>query len=368
MPSLKDMRKISVVRFIIHPRHWTRALQPRDIAHWMQQLSRLMHTGLSLIQALHILASCQTHPKMLAMMHNIQCDLESGSSFAEALQKHPSCFDSLVCALINLGERSGNVSAMIAQIAVTQSKNIALKQQLKTLLIYPITVLGITSIVTVYLLLTVVPQLQSLFQHVQAPLPWATLCLLALAAWIKTYGLLALGISCLSIVYIRTAYRHFPTLRHLRDKWLLHLPGIGPLYRALYMTRSFHALAIASQASLPLPDALQWIALIAGNTYYKRAFLHIRSALQQGESMRSAVMQTRLFPELVIQMLGLGEESGTLPTLLADLAHYYAQTIEQTIQHLARYIEPILMIVLGLLIGGLILSMYLPMIQLGALL
>lgn len=345
-----------------------RALRSTDITHMLQQLSRIMQTGISLIQALQVLISCQSHPKIVALLAKIQWDLESGASFAETLARHPRWFDPMVCAFIHLGEKTGAISTIIERIASHQSKNHALKQQFKTLLMYPTVVIMMAGIVTVYLLLTVVPQLQMFFQHAHQPLPSTTLLLLTFATWIKHYGILSCCVGIASSLYLKIAYRHFLHLQHWVDSCLLGIPVIGHVCRATYLARAFHALALAQQASLPLPDGLQWIALITGNLCYKQAFLKIRSALQQGESLRSAIVQTKQFPELVVQILSLGEESGTLSVLLSDLAQYYTQTVEDSLQRLSRCVEPILMLLLGLIIGGLILSLYLPMIQLGAVL
>lgn len=345
-----------------------RALRASDITQMLQQLARIMQTGISLLQALQVLASCQAHPKIITLLAKLQWDLESGTSFAEALSHHPRWFDPIVCAFIQLGEKTGTINSIIERIAEHKNKQQALKQQIKMLLLYPTVVLLMAGLVTVYLLVTVMPQLQLFFQQAHQPLPATTQLLLTIATWIKHYGIVSCWIGIASTLYLKFAYRHFFHLRNWIDHGLLRLPGIGQLCRAMYLARAFQALTIAQQASLPLPDGLQWIALITGNQCYKQAFLHIRSALQQGESLRTAIVQTQSFPEVVVQILSLGEESGTLSVLLNDLAQYYTQTVEDSLQRLSRVGEPILMLLLGIMIGGLILSLYLPMIQLGAVL
>ena len=331
-------------------------------------MARILQTGITLIQTLDILSTCQSHPKMVLMMNRLQWDLQSGSSLAEALANHPRWFDPMVCALIHLGERSGSIPHILEQISLQQSKHHAIKQQLTTLIIYPTIVISMAVIVTVYLLITVMPELQTFFQNAHQPLPSTTLLLIHFANWLKHYGFLSCFIGMTGILYLKMSYRHSVYLQQLGDRYLLRIPGIGHLCRAMYLARAFHALAIAQRASLPLPDGLQWIALITGNFCYKQAFFQIRSALQQGESLRSAIVQTKIFPELVVQILSLGEESGTLSVHLEDLAQYYSQMVDDALQRLSRGVEPVLMIILGLVIGSLILSIYLPMIQLGALL
>lgn len=356
------LKKLSAYRSL------TRDLQLRDIALMLQQLSRIMNTGISLIQALQILTTCQIHPKLIILVAKLQTDLESGASFSEALSCHPQWFDPMICALINLGEKTGQLCLIVERIAQYKNNNHLTKQKIKTLLTYPTIVIIMAAIVTIYLLITVVPQLQTFFNQAHQPLPASTRLMLTLSIGVKDHGIFGVFLGAVTIFYLKTAYRRWFKLRHWVDKGLIHLPIMGKLCHSIYLARAFHALAIAQQASLPLPDALQLIADISGNVCYQQAFLQIRTALQQGESLRSAVVQTKLFPKLVEQLLNLGEESGTLSLLVMDLADYYTQTLEDHLQRLSRSIEPLLMIILGLIIGGLILALYLPIIQLGAIL
>lgn len=347
---------------------WPRGLHAADITQWLQQLARILRTGLSLQQALQTLSAFQSHPKMVTLVHRIQKDLDSGISFSESLARHPRWFDPILCALLRLGEYTGTMSTLIEQITVQRSKNQAIKQQFQTLMLYPLTVIAMAIIVTIYMLMTIVPQLQTFFQHAHQSLPWSTKILLAVTNWLKTYGLFSLSISIISILYLKYAYPYFVSLQRFIDRCILSMPGLSPLFHAHYLSRSLQALAISQQASLPLPDALQWIAVITGNFYYKRAFLQIRNAVLHGESIRSAILRTQLFPELVVQMLSLGEESGTLSILVNDLSNYYTNSLEHHLQRLSRYVEPVLMLIVGIMIGGLMLCIYLPMIQLGAIL
>lgn len=356
-----------IIKSITAPPFWSRSLRPQDITQWIHHLTTLMHTGTSLIQALHMVSSCQTHPKMHALLMTIQTDLEAGLSFSESLQHHPKWFDPMVCALVALGEHSSTLGSVLEKIVAHQTKNQSLKQQLTTILIYPCIIIGIACSVSLHLLLNVIPQFQILFQNFHATLPLATRILLKISDWLNTYGGFAVLIGFGLLFAFILGYKRCLRLRQACSRYVLKIPGIGQLCQFVYIARSFHALSIANQASLPLLDALQWIAPIAGNLCYQRAFLHIRTALLRGDSLRSAVHHTGLFPELVVNMLSLGEESGTLHTLLMDLTHYYTQRIEFAIQWLNRFIEPLLMVMLGLIIGGLVLAMYLPIIKLGTL-
>ncbi|MGV3739740.1 MAG: type II secretion system F family protein [Gammaproteobacteria bacterium] len=347
---------------------WTRRLNATDITQWLQQLSRILRTGLSLQQALQTLSTFQTHPKIVTLVHRIQKDLDSGISFSESLARHPQWFDPILCALLRLGEYTGTLGTLIEQITIQRSKNQAIKQQFQTLMLYPLTVIVVAIIVTIYMLITIVPQLQGFFQHAHQTLPWSTKILLIVTQWIKTYGLLSLSIITISILYLKYTYPYFVSLQRLIDHCILNMPGLSSLLHAHYLSRTLQTLAISQQASLPLPDALQWIAVITGNFYYRHAFLQIHNAVLHGESIRSAILRTRLFPELVVQMLSIGEESGTLSVLVNDLSIYYTNSLEHQLQRLSRYVEPIMMLIVGIMIGGLMLCIYLPMIQLGAIL
>ncbi|PJD90729.1 MAG: hypothetical protein CK424_08665 [Legionella sp.] len=356
-----------IVKTIKAPPIWSRAFRQQDITQWIHHVATLMHTGTSLVQTLHILSACQTHPKLHALLTKIQTDLEAGLSFSETLQHHPKWFDPMVCALIELGERSGTLIPILEKIVSHQTKNQLLKQQLSMIFTYPCLIICIACGVSLHLLLNVIPQFQILFQNFHATLPLATRMLLMLADVVHLYGGMCLLMGLSFIICFLMAYRYSLRLRQACDQVVLKIPGIGHLCHFVYIARSFHALSIANQASLPLIDALQWTAPIAGNLCYQQGFLQIRTALIRGDSLRSAVHHTALFPQLVVHMLGLGEESGTLQSLFMDLAQYYTQRVEFAMQWLNRFIEPTLMLVLGLLIGGLVLAMYLPIIKLGTL-
>lgn len=348
--------------------HGRRTLHASDITYWLQQLAKILRTGLSLPKALQILSSIQSHPKIGMLIHTIQKDLDSGMSFSESLTRQPRWFDPMLCSLIHLGEHTGTLSAILEKITLQRVKNQTIKKQFQTLMLYPLIVISMSSIVTVYMLITIVPQLQTFFQHAHQKLPWSTHLFLVMTDWLKKYGLFSISTGTLTMLYVKTAYPYFPVLQRILDRIIISIPGLKMVMHSLYLSRSFQAMTLSQQASLPLPDTLQWTAEAAGNYYYKRAFLQIRSALQHGESIHSALLRCQLFPELVVQMVSLGEESGTLPTLLNDLAHYYTHSLEDILQRLSRYVEPILMMILGVIIGGLMLCIYLPMIQLGAML
>jgi type IV pilus assembly protein PilC len=357
-----------IIKTLSASRQWSRGIRPGDVTYFIQQLTNLISANLSIQQALMVILSCQNSAQHIALLSKIQRATASGSSLSEAMQQQSRWFNPFVCALIHLGEQSGILASMLQQITTHLTKQERLQQQLRTILSYPLLVFGVASLLTIHLIVTVVPQFQSLFQHAHGQLPTATRLLIQMAAFLKTYGLLTLLLGCGLICLVYILYLHVLRIKRCCHHWLLKLPYLGKLCQFITLARSFNALAVATQAGLPLVDALQWIAQAAGNLCFTQAFLQIRTALMQGDSIRNAVYHARIFPELVVHMLSLGEESGTLQTLLTDLSDYYAQQVEQHMQRLSRLIEPIIMLMLGGLVGGLILAMYLPIMQLGTLL
>ena len=366
--AIQTLRKQDLILKKIKRKHsWPRSINAADISMVTTQLAALLTSGISLSQTLHMLNFCQTNPRLINLITTIQLDINAGLGFSEALQRHPQWFDNLVCALVGMGERSGTLVVIMNQVAAYHSKKEQTKQQLQTILFYPLCVLFLASIVSIHLLITVVPQFQALFHNFQAELPRSTQFIIGLSRGLKTYGIISLLGMVMIYTLLCNAYHRYTRVAKLCDLGLLHIPGIGQLYQYMAISRSFNTLAIANHASLPLSDALQWVAEGCNNHCFAEGFLQIRAALTQGDSLRAAVFNTGLFPELVIQMLSLGEQSGTLQTILFDLSQYYSQRVDASVQRLSRLIEPALMIVLGLIVGGLVIAMYLPILKLGAL-
>lgn len=357
-----------IIKTLSYAQKRSRAIRQSDMTYFIQQLTALIAANLSIQQALLVIISCQNSAQHIALLSKIQLTIASGGSLSEALQQQSRWFNPFVCALIRLGEQSGMLVSMLQQITTHLTKQEHFRQQLRTILTYPLVVLGTASFLTIHLLVTVIPQFQSLFQHTHGQLPAATRWLIQMATFIKTYGFLCslMGGSLVCLGYI--LYQRLPKIKHRCHCYLLKIPHIGELCQYITLARAFNALAVANRAGLPFADALQWVAVAAGNLCFTNAFLQLRTALMQGDSIRSAVYHARIFPELVVHMLSLGEESGTLQTLLIDLSDYYAHQVEHRMQRLSRLIEPVIMMVLGLLVGGLILAMYLPIMQLGTLL
>lgn len=364
----KIQAKSILVKKISQPTVWKKGLTQRDTILFLSQMSRFLQSGLTLVHGLSILAACQTHHRMLLFISYIQKELSAGLPFAFALQKHSKWFDPMATALIHLGERSGTLSHILEQIAVQKTKNQTLKQKLQTLLIYPCIVICVALCMSGFLVWMVMPQIQAMFVQFNQALPWSTSILLKLSHLIEHQGgtlLLLVGVFALTFA---KAYRCVPKMKMFVDSCLLKVPILGALIQEIILARSFLSLAIAYDASLPLIDALQWTAEVSGHHRYQQGFIEIRAAIIRGETMRTAVIHTQLFPSLVLQYLSLGEVSGTLQPIFYDLVDVYTQKTDQTLQRLSTCLEPVLMLFMGLGIGFLILALYSPIMHMGALL
>lgn len=356
---LKKLQRVS---------QYSRRICARDILGFLQQLSTLLNAKFSIQQAFILLISCQQHAQFTRLLQQMQSMLSTGNSLSEAVRAHPRWFNPFMGAMIALGEQSGNLATILQHISLYTEKQLRLQQQFRTLLSYPCIILLTTCGISLYLILTVIPQFEHLFQHSHQSLPLTTRWVMNIAAFLRQHGVVICGFGLGFAGLLVLLYRYNLTIKRLCHAGLLKVPTVGLICQHVDLARIFHALALANQAGLPLVDALQWVASVCRNICYNQALLQIRASLVQGDSIRSAVCQTQLFPEFVMQMLGLGEESGTLQALLTDLSDYYTFHVDQTLQRLTQVLEPMLMVLLGIFAGGLILAMYMPMMQLGTLL
>jgi len=367
-----QLRKQGIITHsIVKKKRWrsiliTTRIKPREIALLSRQLSTTIKTGLPLVQALQFIAKSHMNQRMQQLVTSIQHDIEMSLTLAEALQKHPHLFSPLICNLVALGEESGTLDIMLTHIMHHLEHTERLKQRIRKAITYPLAVLLIALCVTVGLLIGVVPQFESLFQQFGAQLPWMTLEMIHLSHIIQAhwkFGVISLYLIVLSV---RFAYHHMPSTVRVLDTLLLILPLVGPILTKTITARISSTLAITHEAGLPLVDALKSIALIANNQRYAEALLQVNHAISQGERLQSALRDTRLFPELMIHMIDLGEETGTLSDTLNHVAEYDEEALDHLIHTLTNRIEPLLMTLLGILIGGLMLTMYFPILKLGS--
>ncbi|MFD2642083.1 type II secretion system F family protein [Pseudomonas japonica] len=355
---------------IRHSRRLAALKLSRDInAAQLTQLSRhlatLFQAGIPLLHGLDIIADGSRHPRMLHLLDALKRDISAGNSLAEALRKHPRYFDTLYCNLVAVGEASGRLDTLLDQLATYQEKRATLRARMRKAMIYPLLVLMVGLGVSSLLLLQVVPQFEVLFAGMGSELPAFTRMVIGLADWLSAH-VLALSLSLLlAAMGVRQAFRHNP-LFHL---WLLRLghrlPVMGTLLRHAAMARFARTLHTCFAAGIPLAEALLPVARACGDALYEQAIRRLRQDLGNGLALSTAMRANPLFPNLCVQMCGIGETSGTLDDMLNRIANHHEQAIDQLMENLASLLEPVIVLVLGLLVGSLVIAMYLPIFQLG---
>ncbi|MDF1678520.1 MAG: type II secretion system F family protein [Legionellaceae bacterium] len=358
-------QKIKSTHFFLNPFKRYR-IKPIHITQLTLGLARLLQANIPLLQALELLKCGETNPRIEALLCTIQTDIQSGLSLADALKKHPKYFSALFCHMVQAGELSGTLKTLLRQLSNYREARDALRQKIKKSLAYPTAIIGIACTVTLGLLLFVVPQFQQLFESFNAHLPAATLCLIQSALFIKTYGLICLTVTLLGAYCLRYLYTHTPRVTLTLDTYFLKLPFTGSILRDIIVTRLTQTLSILLKAGMPLTDAVARTTHITNNACYTQALLTIQNALREGHPLQAAFENTALFPSMMTQIIGMGEASGQLTAMLTHFAEQQDETLKHQLDVISSLFEPFLMAVLGLWIGGLIVALYLPIFQLGA--
>ena len=340
-------------------------ISTRDITQFTRQLATLLHAGVPLLQAIHLLERGESKATLQSMLHDLHRDIEAGMALSQALQQHAS-FDALYCNLVAVGELTGMLDTMLERLANHLEKSEALRMSIRTALVYPTAVLSIAVSVTVLILLFVVPAFQNIFASFGAELPRLTRWVIALSEAIEDYGLLLLGVGIASVWGLKWQLNKRWDWRHHVHGWLLRTPIAGPLTRHACTARWTRTLATLFSAGVPLADALEAVQGVTGHLWFQVATQNIRQQLIQGHALSHALDSTEgLFPNMVVQMCAIGEESGALDHMLEKTAEHYEREVDSTVARLSTLLEPFIMVVLGLLIGGLVMALYLPIFQLG---
>lgn len=340
-------------------------IKPMDIAIFTRQMATMMKAGVPLVQAFEIVADGLDNPSMKDVVLKIKADVEGGNNFAGALQKHPALFDDLYCSLVDAGEQSGALETMLDRVALYKEKSEALKQKIKKAMKYPIAVVCVAVIVTAILLIKVVPTFQELFQGFGAELPAFTQLVIGLSESLQANFLIIL----LSLIGFAIAFsearKRSEGVRNGIDRTLLKLPVIGDITFKSTIARYARTLSTTFAAGVPLIDALDACAGATGNVVYRKAVLQVKEDVSTGQQLQFAMRSTGVFPAMALQMTAIGEESGALDAMLEKVAIYYEDEVDNAVDGLTSMMEPLIMAVLGVLIGGLIIAMYLPIFQLG---
>ncbi|KAF1020496.1 MAG: Type II secretion system protein F [Pseudomonas sp.] len=341
------------------------SITPKDIALFTRQLATLLKAGIPLLQGLDIIAEGFYNPPMRTLLQGLKQEIAAGRSLADALHRHPRHFDELYCQLVAAGEQAGALETLLERVATHLEKSERLKARIKKALHYPMAVLVVAAIVSTLLLIHVVPQFQGLFAGVDAQLPAFTLMVIALSTFMQdTWWILVIGLTA-SLVGLRHAYTTSTVLRHTLDARLLKVPLAGTLLTKSAVARYARTLSTTFAAGVPLVQALDSVAGATGNSRFKQAITHMRHDVSTGMQLHQSMASSGLFPGLAIQMTAIGEESGTLDSMLAKVASHYEADIDDLVDNLTNLMEPLIMVTLGGLVGALVVAMYLPVFQLG---
>ncbi len=338
---------------------------PADVAIFTRQMATMMKAGVPLVQSFEIVADGLDNPSMKDVVLKIKNDVEAGGTFASALRGHPLLFDDLFCSLIEAGEQSGALETMLDRVAVYKEKSEALKSKIKSAMKYPITVLAVAAIVTVILLLKVVPTFQELFEGFGAELPAPTQFVVNISQGLQTKGPLILGVIILVVVGFIQAKKRSKAFADQVDKVLLKLPIVGDITYKSTVARYARTLSTTFSAGVPLIDALDACAGATGNSVYREAVYRIKDEVATGVQLQFAMRSSGIFPSLALQMTAIGEESGALDEMLAKVAEHYENEVDDAVDGLTSMMEPLIMSFLGVVVGGLIIAMYLPIFQMG---
>lgn len=338
----------------------------QDIAVFSRQLATMMTAGVPLVQALGIVSRGHENPSMGELISDIKVEIEGGATLAEAMSKHPDHFDSLFVNLVGAGERSGSLEVLLDRIATYKEKSEALRKKVKKALTYPIAVLAIAVIVTAILLIYVVPQFQDLFQGFGADLPAFTLMVIQLSEFVQAYVVyIATGAAALGFTH-GYSLRRFPKYRKFIDRILLKLPIVGDIQNKSAVARFARTLSTMFAAGVPLVDALESVARAAGNSVYEDGIMIMREQVMTGTQLHITMEQAGLWPPMATQMIAIGEESGSLDGMSEKIAEFYEGEVDNLVDNLSSLMEPMIMAILGVLVGGLVIAMYLPIFKLGA--
>jgi type IV pilus assembly protein PilC len=341
-------------------------VKPEDIAVFSRQLATMLAAGIPLVQAFEIVGNGNDKPAMQKLILDIKADVEGGTSLHESLGKHPLYFDDLFVNLVEAGEQAGALESLLDKIATYKEKTEALKKKVKKALFYPAAVMVVAVVVTIILLIFVIPQFEELFKGFGADLPAFTMFVINMSKALQHDGLFiaaVVGAAFWTFFYFKKRSRK---MREFLDRASLKVPIIGPILNKSAIARYARTLATMFAAGVPLVEALESVAGATGNVVYEDAVLRMRDEVATGQRLQRAMEATGLFPNMVIQMIAVGEESGSLDSMSAKVATFYEQEVDNAVDSMSSLLEPLIMAVLGVLVGGLVIAMYLPIFKLGS--
>jgi type IV pilus assembly protein PilC len=340
-------------------------IKPLDIAFFSRQMATMMKAGVPLLQSFDIISEGHENPNMRKLVDEVKQEVAAGHSFAAALRKKPEYFDDLFCNLVDAGEQAGALESLLDRVATYKEKTEALKAKIKKAMTYPLAVVIVAFIVTGILLIKVVPQFQSIFEGFGAQLPAFTLMVVRLSEAVQAYWFIFLIVIFAAVFAFKRAYKTSQKFRNGLDRALLKMPVVGPLLYKSAVARYARTLSTTFAAGVPLVEALDSVAGATGNVVFKNAVNKIKQDVSTGMQLNYSMRSTGVFPTLAVQMTAIGEESGALDAMLDKVATYYEDEVDNLVDSLTSLMEPMIMAFLGVIVGGLVIAMYLPIFQLG---
>jgi type IV pilus assembly protein PilC len=344
----------------------TKRITEKDIALFTRQMSTMMKAGVPLLQSFDIIARGHANPSVSKLVQDIRSDIETGTSLNQAFRKYPMYFDPLFCNLIAAGEQAGILEDLLDRLATYREKTIAIKGKIKSAMYYPAAIITVAIIVTAIIMIKVVPAFKDVFKNFGADLPAPTLAVMAISDFVvEWWHIIFLGIG-VSLYLFFQSWKRSAKVQRFMDKLLLRLPIFGAVIRKATIARWTRTLATMFAAGVPLVESLDSVGGASGNIVYGDATRRIQTEVSTGTSLTVAMQNTDIFPNMVTQMVSIGEESGSLDTMLSKVADFYEEEVDDAIASLSSLMEPIIMVILGVLIGGLVIAMYLPIFKLGS--
>ena len=337
-----------------------------DIAVFSRQLATMLGAGIPLVQGFEIVGAGHEKPAMQKLILDIKSDIEGGTSLHESLAKHPLYFDDLYINLVEAGEQAGALEGLLDKIASYKEKTEALKKKVKKALFYPAAVLAVAVVVTVILLIFVIPQFEALFKGFGADLPAFTQMVINLSRFVQAEGIYIAAVIAAIVWTFFYFKKRSKRMREFLDRVSLKVPIIGPILNKAAIARFARTLSTMFAAGVPLVEALESVAGATGNIVYENAVMRMRDEVATGQRLQRAMETTELFPNMVVQMIAVGEESGSLDTMAAKVATFYEAEVDNAVDAMSSLLEPLIMVILGVLVGGLVIAMYLPIFKLGS--
>jgi type IV pilus assembly protein PilC len=337
----------------------------KDISLFTRQLATMMKAGVPLLQSFEIVSKGAAKPAVAKLLHEIKTEVETGSPLAVAFRKHPLHFDALYCNLVQAGEQAGILESLLDRLATYKEKILAIKSKIKAALFYPIAIIAVAVIIVSVIMVFVIPAFKQVFTSFGADLPAPTLVVIALSDWFVAYWYIIFPAIIGAIWGFLEAWKRSPAVQIFMDRLLLRVPLFGDLVKKSCIARWTRTLSTMFAAGVPLVEALDSVGGAAGNHLYKVATKQIQKEVSTGTSLTVAMQNSLVFPSMVIQMCSIGEETGALDAMLSKVADFYEQEVDDAVEALSSLMEPMIMVVLGTLIGGMVIAMYLPIFKLG---